>query len=150
MEQLIDSNTVAIVVVNPSNPCGSVYSRQHLLDTLAVAERHFLPIIADEIYAGMVFEGQQFHSIASLSKNVPVLSCGGIGKKYLVPGWRVGWILIYDKNEILKKEVWPLLYVPPIPYICYTHILPYTYKFFEGCKLHKILVLIYYTVGMGN
>ena len=105
LEQQIDSNTVAIVVVNPSNPCGSVYSKQHLLDILAVAERHFLPIIGDEIYGGMVFKGQQFYSIASLSKNVPVLSCGGIGKKYLVPGWRVGWILIHDRNEVLKKEV---------------------------------------------
>ena len=105
LEQQIDSNTVAIVVVNPSNPCGSVYSKQHLLDILAVAERHFLPIIGDEIYGGMVFKGQNFYSIASLSKNVPVLSCGGIGKKYLVPGWRVGWILIHDRNEVLKKEV---------------------------------------------
>ena len=105
LEQQIDSNTVAIVVVNPSNPCGSVYSKQHLLDILAVAERHFLPIIGDEIYGGMVFKGQKFYSIASLSKNVPVLSCGGIGKKYLVPGWRVGWILIHDRNEVLKKEV---------------------------------------------
>ena len=105
MEQQIDDNTVAIVVVNPSNPCGSVYSKQHLLDILAVAERHFLPIIGDEIYGGMVFKGQQFHSIASLSRNVPVLSCGGIGKQYLVPGWRLGWILIYDKNETLRKEV---------------------------------------------
>ena len=110
MEQQIDSNTVAIVVVNPSNPCGSVYSKQHLLDILAVAERHFLPIIGDEVYSEMVFKGQQFYSIASLSKNVPILSCGGIGKKYLVPGWRLGWILIHDKNEILKKEVLTLCY----------------------------------------
>ena len=105
MEKLIDANTVAIVVVNPSNPCGSVYSKQHILEILAVAERHFLPVIADEVYAGLVFSGSKFYSIASLSQNVPVLSCGGMGKKYLVPGWRVGWILIHDKNDILKKEV---------------------------------------------
>ena len=105
MEQLIDADTVAIVVTNPSNPCGSVYSKQHLLDILAIAERHFLPIIGDEIYGGLVFKGQQFYSLASLSRNVPILSCGGTAKKYLVPGWRVGWILIYDKNETFKKEV---------------------------------------------
>ena len=75
-----------------------------------MAEKYFFPIVADEIYAGMVFNGQQFYSIASLSKNVPILSCGGIGKKYLVPGWRIGWILIHDKNEILKKEVAMQLY----------------------------------------
>ena len=105
MEQLIDNDSVAIVIVNPSNPCGSVYSKQHLLDILAVAEKHRLPIIADEIYNGLVFKGQHTYPIASLSKSVPVLSCGGLAKKYLVPGWRVGWILIHDRNGIFKKEV---------------------------------------------
>ena len=108
MEQLIDKDTVAIVIVNPSNPCGSVYSKQHLLDILAVAEKHRLPIIADEIYNDLVFKGQHTYPIASLSKNVPVLSCGGLGKKYLVPGWRVGWILIHDRNGRFKKEVYLL------------------------------------------
>ena len=105
MEQMIDKDTVAIVIVNPSNPCGSVFSKQHLLDILAVAEKHSLPIIADEIYADLVFKGQHSYPIASLSKNVPVLSCGGLAKKYLVPGWRVGWILIHDRNNRFKKEV---------------------------------------------
>ena len=54
MEKLIDHNTAAIVVNNPSNPCGSNYSRKHLEEILAVAERHHIPIIADEIYHGMV------------------------------------------------------------------------------------------------
>ena len=54
LERQIDDNTAAITVNNPSNPCGSVYSRQHLLDILAVAEKKRVPIIADEVYAGMV------------------------------------------------------------------------------------------------
>ena len=54
LERQIDVNTAAIIVNNPSNPCGSVYSRQHLLDILAVAERKKVPIVADEVYAGMV------------------------------------------------------------------------------------------------
>ena len=54
MESQIDANTAAIVVVNPSNPCGSVYSEQHLKDIVALAERRRLPIIADETYAWMV------------------------------------------------------------------------------------------------
>ncbi|XP_065913491.1 tyrosine aminotransferase-like isoform X2 [Dysidea avara] len=109
MDQLIDKDTVAIVIVNSSNPCGSVYSKQHLLDILAVAEKHSLPIIADEIYNDLVFKGQHSYPIATLSKNVPILSCGGIGKKYLVPGWRVGWILIHDRHDRFKKEVVPSL-----------------------------------------
>lgn len=55
LESLIDDNTAAIIVNNPSNPCGSVYSKQHLLDIISVAERHRKPIIADEIYDKFVF-----------------------------------------------------------------------------------------------
>ena len=54
LERQIDEDTAAIIINNPSNPCGSVYSRQHLLDILAVAEKKKVPIIADDVYAGMV------------------------------------------------------------------------------------------------
>lgn len=103
MEALVDDKTRAILVNNPSNPCGSVYSKEHLLDIIAFARRHNLPLIADEIYADMVFKGQTFYSMASLSQDVPVLTCGGIAKRYLVPGWRVGWIYVYDPTSVLDK-----------------------------------------------
>ena len=54
MERLIDNDTAGIVVVNPSNPCGSVYSSDHIKDILTVAEKHQVPIVADETYDGMV------------------------------------------------------------------------------------------------
>ena len=54
LESLLDDTVSAILVNNPSNPCGSVYSRQHLLDLLQVAERHHCPIISDDIYQDMV------------------------------------------------------------------------------------------------
>lgn len=54
LASLADYDTVCIVVNNPSNPCGSVYSREHIRDILSVAERMRLPIIADEIYADFV------------------------------------------------------------------------------------------------
>jgi tyrosine aminotransferase len=54
MVSLIDKNTVAIVVLNPSNPCGSVYSKNHLLDIIKIAQKNKLPIIADEVYGDMV------------------------------------------------------------------------------------------------
>ena len=54
MESLIDEHTAAVVVNNPSNPCGSVYTRQHVCDILDVVDRHKLPVIADEIYADFV------------------------------------------------------------------------------------------------
>lgn len=54
LESLIDERTRAIVVNNPSNPCGSVYSKEHLKAILAIAEKHRVPIIADEIYGNIV------------------------------------------------------------------------------------------------
>jgi aspartate/methionine/tyrosine aminotransferase len=54
LEQQIDTSTAALVINNPSNPCGSVYSRHHLREILQVARKKFVPIIADEIYEHMV------------------------------------------------------------------------------------------------
>ncbi|XP_043257807.1 tyrosine aminotransferase [Colletes gigas] len=105
LESQIDESTAAIVINNPSNPCGSVFTRDHTLDILNVAARYFVPIIADEIYEHMVFPGRTFHSLASLSTEVPILSCSGLTKRFLVPGWRMGWIIIHDRQNVLKKEI---------------------------------------------
>lgn len=51
----------------------------------------------------MVYPGKVFHSVSSLSKNVPVLSCGGLTKRFLVPGWRMGWITIHDRHNLFKN-----------------------------------------------
>ena len=52
-----------------------------------------------------VFDGYEFHSVASLSEKVPVLSCGGLSKNLMIPGWRIGWILIHDRNGAFQQEV---------------------------------------------
>jgi tyrosine aminotransferase len=103
LERLIDERTVAVLVNNPSNPCGSVYSREHLQALLQVAERRRLPIISDDVYAEMVFPGFEYFSVAELSHNVPVLATGGMAKRYLVPGWRVGWISVHDRHNVLSE-----------------------------------------------
>ncbi|KAG7208378.1 hypothetical protein KM043_014611 [Ampulex compressa] len=105
LEAQIDESTAAIIINNPSNPCGSVFSRDHILDILDVAARYYVPIIADEIYEHMVFPGRTFHSLASLSREVPILSCSGLTKRFLVPGWRMGWIIIHDRLNILEAEI---------------------------------------------
>ncbi|EDO40513.1 predicted protein [Nematostella vectensis] len=107
MESMIDSRTRAILVNSPSNPCGSVYNKEHLEAIIAVAEKHMLPIISDEVYADVVFSGQTFYPMASLSKNVPILTCGAVSKRFLAPGWRVGWVLIHDRNGAFEDEVRP-------------------------------------------
>ena len=72
------------------------------MDIIAIAEKHFIPIIADEIYEHFVFAGakKDYIPIASLTRTVPVLSCGGLTKRWLVPGWRLGWITVHDRNEV--------------------------------------------------
>lgn len=119
MEELIDEKTRAIIVNNPGNPCGNylkklktffikkyflgnVFSKNHILDILKIAEKHSLPIIADEIYESMVFAGVEYHSFSSLSKEVPILTCSGLSKRFLTPGIRLGWIVLHDKNGTLS------------------------------------------------
>jgi tyrosine aminotransferase len=58
MESLIDDKTAAIIVNNPSNPCGSVFSITHLKQIIDIADRNKVPIIADEIYDNFVFPGK--------------------------------------------------------------------------------------------
>ena len=90
-----------IVINNPSNPTGSVYSRAHLCEILQLAERCRLPIIADEIYGDLTFGEAIFRPIAnvasSIESQVPIITASGLGKQYLVPGWRVGWLVFHDK-----------------------------------------------------
>jgi tyrosine aminotransferase len=95
MESIIDSKTRAILICNPSNPCGSNYSAAHLEAVVAVARRHNLPIIADEIYGRCVFHGVHtpIHVVAG---DVPVIQVGGIAKEFVVPGWRLGWLIFRD------------------------------------------------------
>lgn len=100
---LCDERTRAILVNNPSNPCGSVWSREHIEEILAVAAEMRLPILSDEVYADMVFEGSSFHSFGSVSEDVPVLSVGAVSKQLVVPGWRLGWLQVHDRGDVLLR-----------------------------------------------
>lgn len=97
MKTLIKPKTKAILINNPSNPCGSNFSVEHLEQIVLIAKEFHLPIIADEIYGGCVFDGE-FTPIYTIAQRyeVPVLSVGGLAKEFIVPGWRVGWITIHD------------------------------------------------------
>lgn len=91
----------AMVVNNPSNPTGSVYSESHLHEIVSFSQGNRLPIVADEIYGELTFGNNKFLSIAQVAKQkgnrVPVIVASGIAKQFLLPGWRVGWIVFYDK-----------------------------------------------------
>ncbi|CAJ0764005.1 24078_t:CDS:2, partial [Entrophospora sp. SA101] len=75
----------------------------HLEAILSICETYKLPIISDEIYEDMVFNSSKFYPIANLTTTVPVLKISGLAKRFLVPGWRVGWVFIHDRNDVLKN-----------------------------------------------
>lgn len=96
LDAQVSSKTKLLVVVNPSNPCGSVFSKEHQLEILSWADRHHIPILSDEVYHKMTF-GKPYYPFGSLTDSVPVFTIGALSKMFLVPGWRCGWIVIYDK-----------------------------------------------------
>ncbi|GAQ85880.1 tyrosine aminotransferase [Klebsormidium nitens] len=101
---LTNKHTVALLICNPGNPSGAVYSRRHLQELADLAAGLRIPIIADEVYGGMVFEGREFVPIASVAHRTPVLTVGGISKRWLVPGWRLGWLILNDPIGVLTDS----------------------------------------------
>jgi alanine-synthesizing transaminase len=88
----INSRTKAILLINPNNPTGAIYSRATLEAIVELARRNNLLILADEIYDSLILDDEREHiSIASLAPDLPVITFNGLSKAYLVPGWRIGW-----------------------------------------------------------
>jgi alanine-synthesizing transaminase len=92
----ISPKTRAIVITNPNNPTGSVYSGKMIKEMLDIAGEHNLPVLSDEIYDQLTYE-KEFVSTAHLSKDVPVVGLNGFSKVYQMTGWRLGYM--YFKGE---------------------------------------------------
>jgi tyrosine aminotransferase len=101
----IDKNTKFIVVSNPSGPLGSVYSKEHLQGIVAVALKHKIPLVADETYYDFAFPGTSFTSLAKVSGGVPVMQVAGISKTFCCPGWRLSWVVMYDRVGAFKQLI---------------------------------------------
>lgn len=91
IESLISDRTRAIVVINPNNPSGAVYSRYTLQGIADLAAQHGLVVLADEIYDQMVYDEAEFVPLATLADDAVCLTFSGLSKVYRACGYRVGW-----------------------------------------------------------
>jgi alanine-synthesizing transaminase len=99
VESLVTAKTRALVIINPNNPTGAVYSRETLLALLEVARRHDLLVLADEIYDQIVYDGAVHHHVAALAPDLPILTLGGMSKTYRLAGFRSGWLVVTGPRE---------------------------------------------------
>ncbi|KAJ9170920.1 hypothetical protein P3X46_018982 [Hevea brasiliensis] len=104
VEALADENTVAMVIINSGNPCGNVYSYEHLKEIAETARKLGIMVIADEVYGHLTFGSTPYVPMGVFGSIVPVLSLGSMSKRWLVPGWRIGWLVAIDPNGILKRS----------------------------------------------
>lgn len=99
IEAKITPHTKAIVVINPNNPTGAVYSRETLQQIVEVARKHSLLVLADEIYDRILYDDAQHISIAELAPDLLVCTFNGLSKAYRVCGYRAGWMVLTGPKD---------------------------------------------------
>ncbi|QNK66146.1 pyridoxal phosphate-dependent aminotransferase [Variovorax sp. PAMC26660] len=98
----ITPRTKGIVVINPNNPTGALYSDDLLKSIVAIAREHGLVIFADEVYDKVLYDGVKHTAIASLSSDVLTLTFNSLSKSYRSCGYRAGWLVVSgDKRSAL-------------------------------------------------
>ncbi|KAK9076829.1 hypothetical protein SSX86_005163 [Deinandra increscens subsp. villosa] len=103
LKSLADAKTVAIVVINPGNPCGNVFTFDHMKKIAETARELGVLVIADEVYAHQVYAEKPYIPMGVLGDVAPVLTVGSLSKRWLIPGWRFGWIAMNDPTRILQQ-----------------------------------------------
>ncbi|MBK7352888.1 MAG: pyridoxal phosphate-dependent aminotransferase [Nitrosomonas sp.] len=95
----ISDKTRAIVIINPNNPTGSLYSRELLLEIIEIARQNHLIVYADEIYDKILYEQATHTSIASLADDVLFITFNGLSKNYRAAGFRSGWAVVSGNKQ---------------------------------------------------
>jgi len=99
IEQKITAKTRALIIINPNNPTGSVYSPELLLDIIRVARKHKLIVFADEIYSKILYDDAVHTPIASLCDDLFIVTFNGLSKSYRLAGFRSGWMILSGAKE---------------------------------------------------
>ncbi|WP_066094009.1 pyridoxal phosphate-dependent aminotransferase [Xanthomonas massiliensis] len=101
IEALVSPRTRAIVLINPNNPSGASYPRELLERIVAIARKHDLLLMVDEIYDQILYDGAQFVPVAPIAGDHPCLTFSGLSKVHRACGWRVGWAVLSGRQDLV-------------------------------------------------
>ena len=104
-EDYITDKTKCIIINNPNNPSGRIYTRAELKHLLRLAEKHSLYILSDEAYSDFVLDSDEFVSLGKMERSLEhAIVCNSISKNYGISGWRLGYVITNPEltNQILK------------------------------------------------
>ena len=105
LRKKITPRTKAIVVINPNNPTGAIYSKEVLLELTQIARENDLILFADEIYDKMLYDEEKHISLASLSTDVVTITLNGLSKNYRSCGYRAGWMVVSGDKEMVRDYI---------------------------------------------
>jgi alanine-synthesizing transaminase len=105
LRKKITPRTKAIVVINPNNPTGAIYSKEVLTEITSIAREHDLILFADEIYDKMLYDHEKHISLASLSNDVVTITFNGLSKNYRSCGYRAGWMVVSGDKEMIRDYI---------------------------------------------
>jgi alanine-synthesizing transaminase len=105
LRKKITPRTKAIVMINPNNPTGAIYSKEVLLELTQIARENGLILFADEIYDKMLYDAEKHISLASLSTDVVVITFNGLSKNYRSCGYRAGWMVVSGDKEMVRDYI---------------------------------------------
>lgn len=101
----VTPRTKGIVVINPNNPTGALYSRELLQGIVEIAREHGLVIFADEVYDKVLYDGAVHTPLASLSADVLTLTFNSLSKAYRSCGYRAGWMVVSGDKKLAKDYI---------------------------------------------
>lgn len=105
IEKKITPRTKGIVIINPNNPTGALYSREILEQIVEVARRHQLIIFSDEIYDRLVMDDLEHTSIASLAPDLFCITFSGLSKSHMIAGYRIGWMILSGNKKAASDYI---------------------------------------------
>jgi alanine-synthesizing transaminase len=101
----ITSRTRGIVLINPNNPTGAVYSKELLLEIIALCRQHDIILFADEIYDKILYDDAVHIPAATLSDDILTVTFNGLSKSYRAAGFRVGWMMLSGNLKAAKSYI---------------------------------------------